>query len=270
MNRLQERFDSLAAAQRKFVLPYITAGYPDVGATIELLEQLDHDHIGAVELGIPFSDPIADGPVIQTSFYRALESGYTNRKLFDALAKRRAEIAVPLIAMVSYSIVARRGCESFVEAAVAAGIDGFIVPDLSLEEASEFATICCDRKATFAMLVAPNTSTARRERIAALSTPFVYYQAVAGITGERAALPDDLVTNIESLRGSAKKPVCVGFGIAKPEQAREVCRVADGVIVGSAIVRRMNESVERGDSEGRMIDGVTRFVNELADAVGMG
>lgn len=268
MGRLQDRFDSFAGAGRKCLLPYVTAGYPNVGATMELLEQLDHANIGAIELGIPFSDPIADGPTIQTSFYRALDEGFSLGAFFDALAKRRDAISMPLIAMVSYSIAARRSADTFVARAKEAGIDGFIVPDISLEEAGDFATICREHEMTSAMLVAPNTPAARQERIAALSTPFVYYQAIAGITGERSTLPDDLAANIQTLRSNAKKPICVGFGISKPEQARDVAQHADGVIVGSAIVRRMTEAIDRDETEGRMIDGVTRFVGELADAVG--
>ena len=266
MNRLEQSFADLAAAGRRCLVPYFTVGYPDVATTVAILKRLPAAGIGAVELGIPFSDPIADGPVIQTSFFRALEAGFRLEALFAALAAARAEIALPLVAMVSYSIVQRRGPEAFVDAAGAAGIDGILAPDLSLEEADGLAEICRAREMGCVLICAPTTTPERRRRIGRLSTPFVYYQAVAGITGERGALPADLAASVAAVRTEAGKPVCVGFGVSTATQVRAVCGVADGAIVGSAIVRRMNAEVERGAAPEAVADAVVELIAELAVA----
>ncbi len=252
-----------AAAPRKALLPYVTGGYPDPGATVEILRRLEPRHCTAVEIGIPFSDPVADGPVIQTSFSRALERGFRLGALFDALAAARGDIAVPLLTMVSYSIVYRRGPRRFVEQARAAGIDGLIVPDLAFEEAAELAEVgrACD--CPLVLIIAPTSEPTRRRQIAKLSEPFIYYQSLAGVTGERAALPPDLAQHVAELRAESDKPICVGFGISTPEQVAAVCAVADGAIVGSAIVRRMNAAVERGAGAAELADEVVAFIEML-------
>ncbi|MCH8805706.1 MAG: tryptophan synthase subunit alpha [Planctomycetes bacterium] len=267
MNRLRRRFQQLQASGQKALLPYVTGGYPDAATTIEILRGIDPTRCACVELGLPFSDPIADGPVIQTSFSRALEGGFRIDGLFDELAGQRDEIAVPLIAMVSYSIVYRREPRAFVARAANAGIDGLIVPDIPLEEVDELAAIGRDRDCPIVMLVAPTSRDPRRARIAALSEPFIYYQSTAGVTGEREQLPTDLLENVARLRAQSGKPVCVGFGISKPEHVAAVCRVADGAIVGSAIVRRMNAAVDRGASASATARDVIEFIETLAAAV---
>lgn len=267
MNRLRRRFQQLQASGQKALLPYVTGGYPDAATTMEILRGIDPTRCACVELGLPFSDPIADGPVIQTSFSRALEGGFRIDGLFDELAGQRDEIAVPLIAMVSYSIVYRREPRAFVARAANAGIDGLIVPDIPLEEVDELAAIGRDRDCPIVMLVAPTSRDPRRARIAALSEPFIYYQSTAGVTGEREQLPTDLLENVARLRAQSGKPVCVGFGISKPEHVAAVCRVADGAIVGSAIVRRMNAAVDRGASASATARDVIEFIETLAAAV---
>jgi tryptophan synthase alpha chain len=266
MNRLNERFDRLRDANDRVLVPYITSGYPDLTTTVSILKQVSPERIGCVELGIPFSDPIADGPVIQTSFSRALESGFKLGELFDALAAARNEIQVPLVAMISYSIVFRRDPDEFVKSARQAGFDGILVPDLALEEADELSVICREGDLPLVMMAAPTTTAARRERIVQLSAPWVYYQSLAGTTGERSALPPDLAERVGELRTIADKPVCVGFGISTPEQVGAVCSVADGAIVGSAIVRRMNAGVDAGQSGEQLAGEVVGFIDSLAEA----
>ena len=246
------------------LLPYITAGYPDVDTTVELLGRLDPAACAAVELGIPFSDPIADGPVIQTSFSRALEAGLRLAPLLDALRGCRGKLPVPLVAMVSYTLVYRRDPRAFVDAAREAGIEALIVPDLALEEATELAELGRAADCPLVLLIAPTSGADRRRRIAALSEPFIYYQALAGVTGERATLPADLTAHVAELRGETDKPICVGFGISSAAQVRAVAAIADGVIVGSAIVRRMNEAVDRRAPRAALVQSVTDFVGELA------
>ncbi len=265
LGALARAFAALAAARRKTLIPYVTAGYPDVATTIEILRQVDPRQCAAVELGIPFSDPIADGPVIQMSFYRALAAGFRLEAFFGQLAAARATIRVPIIAMISYSIVHRRGPAEFLNLA---RVDGLIVPDLAFEEARDLAALGAARQCPLVLIAAPTTSPARRAQIAELSSPFIYYQSVAGITGERRGLPLDLEENVGALRAAAgiSKPICVGFGISTPEDVRAVCRVSDGAIVGSALVRRMNEAVDRGETGVRIAADVTARIAELSAA----
>lgn len=267
MSRVERAFGELAKRSGKTLIPYITAGYPDVETTVDILRGIDPARCACVELGIPFSDPIADGPVIQTSFSRALEAGFRLDALLTALRAAKEEIRVPLAAMVSYSIVFRRGPRAFVAALVNAGVDALIVPDLSLEEADEFAATARDAGSGLVMIAAPTTQPSRLSRITALSSPFVYYQCVAGVTGERGGLPADLATRVSAIRSAAGKPVCVGFGIGNAAQVADVCRIADGAIVGSAIVRRMNDAADRGLRGGAFAGEVSAFISELSRGV---
>lgn len=266
MNLLNRRFVELRVAGRRGLLPYITAGYPDVDTTIEILRRLDPQRIVCVELGIPFSDPIADGPVIQTSFGRALDAGFRLDGLFHALRAAHASIRVPLVAMVSYSIIFRRGVAEFVAAARHAGISGILAPDVATEEAETLFRCCQDAELGLILIAAPTSDEARLRRIAALSNPFIYYQCVAGVTGERGALPAELSERVRQLRTLSGKPVCVGFGVSRPEQVRAVCDVADGAIVGSAIVRRMNDAVTAGLAGAALAEAVVGWIDELAVA----
>ena len=267
MNRLRDTFVKLQADGRKALLPYVTGGYPDAATTVEILKRVDASKCACVEVGIPFSDPIADGPVIQASFSRALESGFKLDALLGALRQNRGAIAVPLIAMVSYSIVYRRSPESFVQAAKDSGFDGLIVPDLALEEADELAVIGRAHECPLVLMVAPTSDEARRRRIAALSEPFIYYQSLAGVTGERRQLAAGLAEHVRELRADTAKPVCVGFGISTPQHVADVCRIADGAIVGSAIVRRISAAVEQDACAADVVRAVAEFIAELADAV---
>jgi tryptophan synthase alpha chain len=263
MNRLRQIFDA-AGTRRPGLLPYLTAGYPDASTTIAILRGMDPTCCLCAEIGIPFSDPIADGPVIQASFSRVLASGFKLDAFLAALREQRDQIAVPLLAMVSYSIVYRRGTRAFVQAARAAGFDGLIVPDLALEEADELAELGRAADCPLVMMVAPTSDERRQHRIAALSEPFIYCQSVAGVTGERAGLPADLAERVRRLRAASGKPVCVGFGIASAEQVAAVCAVADGAIVGSALVRRITEGIERGNTPAQIIGEVGAALTQLA------
>ncbi len=250
MNPLRAGFAERYASGGKALLPYVTAGYPDIKTTLSILRGVDPARCACVELGIPYSDPIADGPVIQTSFQRALAAGFSLDALWRELRQVRSDIAVPLVAMVSYSIVYRRTPRGFIEAAVAAGVNGMVVPDLPIEETDELASIGGELDCPLIGIVAPTTEPDRRARIAGLSEPFVYYQSQAGVTGERERLPPGLADAISALRREAGKPICVGFGISTPAHVAEVCAAADGAIVGSAIVRCMTAALDSlGDAE---------------------
>lgn len=264
MNRLQASFHELVRGNRRGLLPYITAGFPDTQTTLDILKALDPAICPCAELGIPFSDPIADGPVIQASFSEALKGGFRLTPFLAALAACRAEIRVPLIMMISYSIVYRRGVAEFPAEMVAAGIDGLLLPDLPLEESPEVAAACRASGVPIIRMIAPTTLPDRRERLAEVSSPFIYYQSTVGVTGERGALPSELKTDVRALRQQSGKPVCVGFGVSSPQQVAAICEFADGAIVGSAIIRRMLAAFEQKHAGPQIARAAVSFIDELA------
>lgn len=259
-NRIDDRLAALAATGKKGLLPYVTAGLPDLLTTERVLEALAAIGVTAVEVGFPYSDSLADGPTIQSSFTRVLDRGIRVREILDMVARFRKRHDLPLLGMLSYSIVHRIGPTTFLGLARDAGLDGLIVPDLSLEEAPRTAELVADVGLCLPMLVSPASTAERRQRIAATCTGFVYYMSVTGITGERDKLPPELVTNVHHLREASGKPVVVGFGIGTADQVRLVCSEADGAIIGSALVRRMMEAQDAGGD-------TDAIVNVAADAV---
>lgn len=221
--------------------------------------------IRGVELGIPFSDPIADGPVIQQAFSAALAGGLRVADVLAMIAEVRSLVPYPILAMVSISIVSRIGMAAFVQRSASAGLDGLIVPDVSLEEAPELAGRARGAGLRFSMLVAPTTPPERQQAIARLTSGFLYYVSVQGTTGERDRLPLDLAGRVGRLRAATGLPVLVGFGISRSDHVREVCRLADGAIVGSAIVHRMTEAVEP-TGNGLVVEPTLALVRELSEA----
>ena len=261
-NRLKRNLASLAANGRKGLLPYVTAGLPDLATTEQIIKMLAELGVTAVELGFPYSDPIADGPTIQTSFTRVLDHGIQVREILDMVAHFRQSHDLPLLGMLSYSIAYRIGLAKFAEMAAAAGLDGLILPDLSLEEAPEIAPILADAGLCLPMLVSPVSPAERRRKIAELSTGFVYYMSVTGITGERDQLPPELVDNVRQLREMSSQPVIVGFGISTAEHVRRVCSVADGAIIGSALVRRIMETQDAEGNTNAILNTVRTAVTD--------
>jgi tryptophan synthase alpha chain len=242
MNPIDSLFTRLRASGRKAFIPFLTAGDPDVAGTVLLARALAGAGASLVELGFAYSDPVADGPVIQASYTRVLDRGL---KLDDMLAcggqaSAAAELnggKVPVVTMTAYSPIHRRGPVRFLDQAIAAGFSGAIVPDLPLEEAADLAKLAAARDFKLIQLVTPTTPRERTRAIARLSTGFLYCVSVTGITGARDTLPDELLDQLSWLRRETELPLCVGFGISKPEHVRMLRGVADGVIVGSAIVR---------------------------------
>ncbi len=268
MNRIDELFSRLARENCSAFMPFIPAGDPDLPTTIQLLHTAARSGADIVELGIPFSDPVADGPAIQASFTRALKQGLTPIEVIKAVASVREKIPIPSVAMVSYSIVYRLGETRFLKEAEEGGFDGAIIPDLPPEEAKDFIAEAreCDFKTIF--LVAPNTLEERRKRIAELSSGFIYYISVLGITGARNRLPRELEDDLKSLKGMTTKPVAVGFGVSLPEQAAMLAKVAEGVIVGSALVERIEKfsAAERS----RLISEIESYMRTMAEATHSG
>jgi tryptophan synthase alpha chain len=236
---LGSTFQTLRAANRIGLLPFVPAGYPNLETTATTIVELERGGASAIEVGFPFSDPIADGPIIQQAFTEALASGVRVADVFRTVAETRPQVSLPLVAMVSFSIVYRYGVGRFVEHAHASGFDALIIPDLPPPEAEEFAGVIRGGGLDTVMLVAPSTPPDRRAHVVRLCSGFVYYLAVAGTTGERSQLPSDLVENVKQLRAAGDCPVCVGFGISRAEHVRLLHGTADGAIVGSAVVRRM-------------------------------
>ena len=264
--KLEAMFAANRAAGKKALAPFVTAGDPDADTTVAVLETLDQSGASLCELGVPYSDPIADGAVIQASYTRALGKGFTLAGVFDVAKRASAGCSMPILAMASYSLIFRRGIDRFVADAVAAGLAGFVVPDLPLEESDDLDAAC--RKAGLALvrLVTPTTPPERAEAIAKKSTGFLYCVSVAGVTGARTDLPPGLIERVTWLRTKTDVPILVGFGISGPEQVKAVAAVADGVIVGSALVRRVAEAA--GTSREQMLADVAAYTRDLAAACG--
>jgi len=270
MNPIDMLFRRLRKEGRKAFMPFLTAGDPDLAATERLLRDLALSGAHLIEIGFPYSDPIADGPVVQASYTRALNRGIRVEDIFQMVAGLShdpafAQSGIPLVGMISYSLVQRRGRESFLDQAMAAGLSGAIVPDLPIDEADEFAQLAAARDFKLIHLVTPTTPRERALRIARASSGFLYYVSIAGITGERDKLPDELVSQLRWLRMQTDLPVCVGFGISKPEQVRLLREVADGVIVGSALVRKLEEVDKRSLAE--VAGDIAAMAKTLAEAL---
>jgi tryptophan synthase alpha chain len=265
MNAIDQRFAELRSQGRKALMPFVTAGDPDLDFTTAVLRHLAGRGASLFEVGIPYSDPIADGPVIQASYTRALAHKIKLTEILTALGAVAPKLATPLVTMVSYAIVHRHGLERYVDEAQAAGVAGAIVPDLLTEEAGPLADVCRRRDFSLIQLVTPTTPRDRTLRIAESSTGFLYYVSVTGITGERAALPQSLVDQVGWLRQQTPLPICIGFGISRPEHVRMLAPVADGLIVGSAIVRRIAEAQSKPRQQ--VLTEVGDYVAALAAAL---
>jgi tryptophan synthase alpha chain len=265
MSAIDTLFARLRAAGKKALMPFVTAGDPDLEFTAAVLREVVARGSSLCELGIPYSDPIADGPVIQASYTRALDRKIKLAEILTAVGRVAPELAAPVVTMVSYAIVYRHGLERYVADAKAAGIAGLIVPDLPVEEAGPLAKLCRREDLSLVQLITPTTPADRAKRIADETTGFIYYVSVAGITGERTQLPPSIVENVARLRKQTPLPICIGFGISRPEHVRMLAPVADGLIVGSAIVRRIAEAATRPRAD--VLREIGQYVAELLDAL---
>jgi len=257
MTRIESVF---AKPKRKALIAYLTVGYPDIEATLELVPALVSGGCDMVELGIPFSDPLADGATIQRASYHALEQGVTPQICLEVARKLRQKVDIPLLFMSYYNPLFHYGLGPFCHACADAGIDGLIIPDLSPEEGLELARLTPRHQLDLIYLASPTTTEQRLGFIAAKSRGFIYLVSLRGVTGARQALPTDLESLVARMRGKTSKPICVGFGISTPEQARQVARLADGVILGSRIL----EIVESSE---RPTQATASFMQQLRDAI---
>lgn len=261
MNRIQERFKVLKAEGKTAFIPYITAGDPTLARTEELVCSLDEAGADIVELGVPFSDPVADGAVNQAAAMRALEHGVTLHDIVAAVGRIRQRSQVPIVLFTYYNPVLVYGIQDFARDAAVAGVDGVLCVDLPPEEAYEYREVLTGQGIDTIFLAAPTSTDARLKLIAEQSTGFVYYVSQMGVTGERARIAESVQGMVAKIRSFGDTPVAVGFGISTPEQAHEIAGYADGVIVGSAIVRLVGKL---GDVDS-MPGDVAAFVKTLVD-----
>jgi tryptophan synthase alpha chain len=258
-SRIDTTFERLRARGERALVAYLMAGDPSLPDTERLIVEAERRGADVIELGVPFSDPLADGPVIQRAGVRGLAAGTTLARVLETVAGLRARVRVPLVLMTYYNPVLQFGLAAFARAAATVGVDGVIVPDLPLEESEPLRAEAEPAGVDLVHMVAPTSPPARVRAIARRSRGFIYVVSLTGVTGERRELPKDLDAQVRTLRLVTTKPVCVGFGVSTPEQVAAVGRVADGVAVGSAIVR----TIEQHSGTAALVDAVGALIGAL-------
>jgi tryptophan synthase alpha chain len=261
VSRIASAFGRAAEERRAALIAYVCAGDPSLEDTVRAVPKLAQAGADLIELGIPFSDPISDGPVIQAAALRALRAGTTVRGVLEAVKRIREDGArVPLVLMTYLNPVLAYGVDAFASHAAAAGVDGAIIPDLPVDEAGAISGALTGAGLDLVLLAAPTTSRDRLARIGRETRGFLYFVSVAGVTGARSGLPPELPGQLAEARARSSVPVAVGFGVSTPEHARSLAGHAEGVIVGSALVRLLHES-------GGDLDRAAAFVRSLAEAI---
>jgi len=259
MSRIGERFAALRSRGERALIPFITAGDPDLETSEALVLAMAREGADAIELGVPFSDPIADGPTIQRASQRALEKGISLRRVLELVQRLRPRTDVPLLLMGYANPFYAMGARQFTAAAADSGVDGVIVPDLPPEEGADFYGAAEDAGLDAVLLAAPTTRPERLAMLAERTRGFLYFVSLTGVTGARAAVAADLEKRVRRARTLCALPVCVGFGVSTPEHAREIGRYADGVVVGGALVDR----IERAATPDEAVDAAARFIASL-------
>lgn len=263
-NRIDRAFARLAAERRKALIPFVAAGDPSLGFTRALVAELEARGADIVELGVPFSDPLADGPVNQRAYQRALAAGATVERILDLVAEIRRASDIPIVLMSYINPIHRYGLDRFPAAARAAGVDGLILSDAPPEETGALRAALQGAGVHPILLVAPTSPARRISLIGAGGGGYIYYVSLRGVTGARARLPEDLEAGLARVRALTRTPIAVGFGISTPEQARGAAQLADAVIVGSALVAVIERALEAPD----VLPQAGRFMQELRRAVG--
>lgn len=263
---ISQKFLELKSKNRLAFMPFITAGDPDVDMTKDLIRTLTSAGVDLIEVGFPYSDPIADGPVIQASYTRALNGGITVDQILQAIAEVKSDDTPPLVAMVSYAIVFRHGVEEFIQDAKKAGFAGLIIPDLPGAEAAECFELVRSYGLNLVQLVAPTTPRERVQQIVQNSSGFLYCVAVAGTTGVREQVADALLDQLRWLREETDLPLAVGFGISKPEHVMPLRELADGVIIGSGIVRQLEDLVQGAVDRETTLKKIGQLANAMVSS----
>ncbi|KNZ68350.1 tryptophan synthase subunit alpha [Thermincola ferriacetica] len=262
-NRIKQKFDNLARRGEKGLITFVTAGDPDLETTVRLVLEMEKAGADIVELGVPYSDPLADGPVIQKASLRALKNGTALKGIFGAVREVRKQSNIPLILMTYYNPVLRYGLAAFAAEALTVGVDGVIVPDLPVEEAAPLERELTAQGLYLIPLVAPTSGAERIKRITAGDRGFVYCVSLTGVTGIRQGVPPGLEDFLDCVRRNTANPLAVGFGVSHPEQAREIAKHCDAVIVGSALVKTIEEYQNSPD----LLVHVKNFVHSLKEAI---
>ena len=247
MTRIEEKFAQLRSTGRKAFIPYLTAGDPNLETTLELVLALEPAGADIIELGVPFSDPIADGPVIQRATERALHHGVTLHKVLQLGQNIRRKSGIPMVLFSYFNPLLNHGLERLAKDAVDSGFDGVLASDLTVEESEPFVRTMRSAGLNTIFLAAPTSSPARLKKIAAASSGFLYAVSRTGVTGEQQELASGLKQFLQTLRGHTTSPIAVGFGISRPEHVRAVWQEADGAIVGSSIVKEVEQNMEKPD-----------------------
>ena len=261
MSRIDDRFKSLNG--KKALVAFFTAGDPDLSASKDIFSVIEKAGADIIELGVPFSDPLADGPVIQASAHRSLQNGTTLGKIIELVKDIRSQSQLPIVLMSSFNPVFVYGQAKFVEEAVNAGVDGVILPDLPPEEAGKFLGFANAKSLDTIFLLAPTSTPDRIQMVGEASKGFIYYVSLTGTTGTKEALAKNLEEKVSAIKNEVKLPVLVGFGISGPEQAKEAGQCSDGVIIGSAIVKLIeshSDPVERDKK-------ITEFISSIKTAL---
>jgi tryptophan synthase alpha chain len=253
MSRISEKFAALKKNREKALITFITAGDPDLETTLGLIPEMEKHGADIIELGVPFSDPMADGPTIQKASERALASGTTLKSILEMVKSVRRVTQVPIILMGYFNPVYRYGAGNFVDDAVDAGVDGVLLVDLPPEEADSFKAVAAAGGLDVIFLLAPTSDDGRIEKVARIGSGFIYYVSVTGVTGARKSVDDSVFTMVRKIRNRVTLPVAVGFGVSDPSQARRLADVADGVVVGSALVKMFEEY--RGEELKKKVGG---------------
>ena len=268
-NRIEARFAALKNAGSKAFIAFTTAGYPDLETYPALLAKLPAVGVDLIEIGVPFSDPMADGPAIQAANNQALRKGISLARILGMVRDFRAhDNETPIVLMGYYNPIYSYGMMRFLDDAQKAGVDGFIIPDLPPEEDEEFRVPAQQRGLNIIRLVTPTTDATRLPVVLDKASGFLYYVSITGITGSASATAHNVSEHVEAIRANSPLPVAIGFGVNTPAQAKEMAQAADGVIVGSAIIKRISAHLdENGVPTQGMIDDVLTLVSDLANAV---
>lgn len=261
--RIEAAFTRLKHANEKALIAYLMAGDPSLAETEQLVLAIERAGADIVELGVPFSDPIADGPVIQAAAERGIRSGTSLRKILPMVKSLRAKTQIPIVLMVYYNSMFAMGLETFCREAAAAGVDGLIVPDMPPDEAGPLKGPAASAGLRLIFLLAPTSTAERRTYVAKESQGFLYYVSLTGITGAKIQNMDEVGKNVQKIKKVTHTPIAVGFGVSTPEDAARVSAMADGVIVGSAIVKQIAAHQQAAD----MPDKVGAFVGSLKGAM---